>query len=154
MENREPLIRDFMTLQPQSVESKENIQVAADMMAKYGIRHLPVTTDGYVSGMLSEREVNLAVGIESIDPKQILVIDMCSERPYIVPPDTPLREVAGDMAKKHIGSAIVMENAHLIGIFTASDVCRALHDLLSEAVQGSNIDHFRKLRLIFGAGKK
>ena len=143
---KEPLIQDFMTLQPQTIEGKENVETARKMMSKFGIRHLPVTTDGIVAGLLSEREVNLAVGIESIDPKQLLVIDVCSERPYIVDPLVPLREVVGTMAKEHYGSAIVMENARLTGIFTTVDACRALHDLLEETIEESNLETIQNFR--------
>jgi CBS domain-containing protein len=146
MNIQEPLVESFMTLQPQTVEGKENIETARKMMSKFGIHHLPVVTDGIVVGILSEREANLSIGIGSIDPKRLLVIDVCSEKPYIVHPDTPLREVADVMAREHFGSAMVMENAHLVGIFTTVDACRALHDLLEETIEESNLESIRNFR--------
>lgn len=134
MNIREPLVRDYMTLQPATVESKKSIQAARDMMSRFGIRHLPVTTEGFVSGILSEREVNLAAGIESIDPSQLLVADVCNERPYIVDPETPIREVARVMAERHYGSAVVMKNGDLVGIFTTVDACRALHTIVDDVL--------------------
>ena len=151
---QEPLIQDFMTLQPQAIEGKEKIETARKMMSRFGVRHLPVLTDGIVSGMLSEREVNLAYGIESIDPKQLLVIDVCSEKPVIVSPEMPLREVVGHMAKKQLGSVIIMKNAHLVGIFTTVDACRALHDLLEEAIETSNLENFQTFRFFLRAGRR
>jgi acetoin utilization protein AcuB len=138
-----------MTLQPQTIEAKDNLENARKLMTRFGIRHLPVVDNGIVIGILSEREVNLANGIESMDLKQILVIDVCSERPYIVHPETPLRDAVGVMAQKHFGSAIVMENAKLVGIFTTVDACRALHDLLQEATEGRNREQLRSLHLFF-----
>ena len=143
---QEPRIQDFMTLQPLAIEGKENIETARKMMSKFSIRHLPVLTDGIVSGILSERELNLATGIECVDPLRLLVIDACSERPYIVHPNTPLREVVDVMAKEHFGSAIVMENTHLVGIFTTVDACRALHELIEEAIEESNRENTRNFR--------
>ena len=58
MSKSEPAIQKFMTTQPQSIESKEKLEKAKEVMAKYGIRHLPVTREGEVIGMLSEREIN------------------------------------------------------------------------------------------------
>lgn len=153
MTHTEPVIQEFMTIQPQAIESKETIEKAREMMSKFGIRHLPVTADGILIGMLSEREINLAIGMESIDPTQLLVIDVCSEKPYIVGPGTSLREVVGVMAKKHYGSAIVMENAKLVGIFTTVDACRALHDLLEEAFEKTNLERFRNFRFFLRARK-
>ena len=95
----EPTIQDFMTQQPQSIGFGESLEKARDMMSKYGIRHLPVTKDGNLVGILSERELNIACGIESIDPEHLLVVDVCSDNPYVVTPDTPLWQVARVMAE-------------------------------------------------------
>jgi CBS domain-containing protein len=145
---KEPLIADFMTLQPQTIEAGVSVEQAQKMMSRFGIRHLPVTDNGVVVGVLSEREIHLALGIEPIDPGRLLAIDVCSERPYIVSPDTTLREVVGVMAGEHLGSAIVMENAKLTGIFTTVDACRALHDLLEKALEAVNIENIRSLRFL------
>ena len=127
----EPTIQEFMTQQPQSIESRESVVTAQTLMKRFGIRHLPVTTDGIVVGILSERELNLALGMESIDHERLPVIDVCSERPYIAYPETPLREVVTVMAREHLGSAIIMENAKLTGIFTTVDACRALAEIVA-----------------------
>ena len=138
----EPTVQDFMTQQPQSIESKETVQKARDLMSQRGVRHLPVTRDGALVGILSEREVNLTSGVESIDPSQLLVIDVCSEDPYQVTPDTPLWQVAQVMGDKCYGSALVVEDGRLAGIFTTVDACRALHQVLEER----NVERLRKVR--------
>jgi CBS domain-containing protein len=146
MENNEPLIQDFMTQQPQTIEGKEGLDAAHKIMSTFGIRHLPVTTDGVVVGMLSQRELDLAMQIEVVDSKQFIVIDACSEKPYIAYPNTPLREVVGVMAREHLGSAIIMENAKPVGIFTTVDACRVLHDLIEVSTQEECKKNIRKLR--------
>ena len=40
----------------------------------------------------------------------------------------------------------VMENAKLVGIFTTVDACRALHDLLENAMRGESLENIRHLR--------
>lgn len=131
MGSKEPLVKDYMTLQPHTIEHGENVQTAHQVMTKLGIRHLPVMKKGSIIGILSEREVNFAIGIESIDHKQILAIDVCSQKPYMVTPETALRDVADVMAKKHFGSVIVMKNDELVGIVTTVDVCRALAQIIA-----------------------
>ncbi len=142
----EPTVQDFMTQQPQSIEAKESLEKARDRMSKFGIRHLPVTRDGELIGILSERELNVACGIESIDPRNLLVIDVCSEDPYIVAPDTPLWQVAEVMADKHYGSAMVMEDGVLVGIFTTVDACRALYQVLEKNVMEQSAKRIKKIR--------
>lgn len=146
MPKSEPTIQKFMTVQPQSIEAGAKLQQAKEAMAKYGIRHLPVTRRGELIGILSEREINLTYGLEAIEPTQLLVIDVCSEDPYIVEPDEPLRLVAQEMANKHYGSAIVMQNGNLVGIFTAVDACRALSQIIEAHIEESNLKRINYFR--------
>ena len=39
--------------------------------------------------------------------------------------------VAGEMARQRIGSAIVLKDEHVVGVFTAVDALRALADALT-----------------------
>ena len=146
MQKAEPAIQKFMTMQPHSIESGEKLEKAKEVMAKYGIRHLPVTRDGEVIGILSDREINLTYGLEAIEPTQLLVIDVCSEATYIVDPDEPLRMVAQEMANKHYGSAVVMQNEKLVGIFTTVDACRALSQMIENGIQEANLKRLNYTR--------
>jgi CBS domain-containing protein len=58
------------------------------------------------------------------------VRDAYVERPCIVPASTPVAIVARTMADNRIGSAIVTKNDKLVGIFTVTDACRALAEVL------------------------
>ncbi len=147
----EPLIREYMTLQPQSIEGKESLDTARSLMTMFGIRHLPVTQDGIVVGMLSQREADIGLQLEIVEGvKRFLVIDACSEKPYIAYPETPLREVAAVMAREHLGSVIIMENAKLVGIFTTVDACRVLHDLIEGGLREEGLETIKKMRSAFG----
>lgn len=139
----EPLIKDYMTQQPVSVDAGEGIEKAKQLMERIGVRHLPVMENDALVGILSERELNLAYGIESIDPGRFLVIDVCTQRPHVVTPDTPLRVVADLMARGHYGSMIVAEYGKPVGIFTTSDACSALSEALTALVSGKDLEEVR-----------
>ena len=139
MSKSEPTVQKYMTTQPVSIGVEETLEAARKLLSKFSIRHLPATKDGKLVGIVSEREINLACGIDSIDPRQLLVADICSEKPYIVEPDTPLREVAKVMASQHYGSAIVVQNGKLVGIFTTVDACRALAQTIQLDIDGANL---------------
>ena len=144
---KEPTIQDFMTQQPQSIGFGESLEKARDLMSKYDIRHLPVTRDDELIGILSERELDVACGVEQpLDPSHLLVADVCSEGPYIVAPDTPLWQVARTMADLRYGSALVVENGKLVGIFTTVDACKALYFILEEDAVSQNSGRIRKAR--------
>ncbi len=130
MSKQQPTIQKFMTTQPYFIEAKETVERASGMMAQHKIRHLPVLRDGELVGIVSDRDIKLASGIQGIDPTTLPVIDVCVEHPYTVDPENLLADVAKSMASKHIGSALVVQNSKLVGIFTTVDACRALAEIL------------------------
>lgn len=129
MSKMEPMVHMYMASIVQHIEAGDKLSKAVELMNKYTIRHLPVLENGKVIGMLSDRDVKLASGIAD-DVDDLLVIDVCHQHPYIVAPETPLSQVASTMADKHYGSAMVVSNGKLVGIFTATDACRVLADTL------------------------
>ena len=56
--------------------------------------------------------------------------DAYIERPCVVPASIPVAVVARTMADHRIGSAIVTKHDKLVGIFTVTDACRALAEVL------------------------
>ena len=127
---KEPTIQKYMTTEPRSIDAGESVRRAKTIMSDLGVRHLPVMNKGEVAGILSDRDIKLAAGIMGADTDKMLVIDICPENPYTVHPDASLKDVAKTMADKHYGSAIVMQNNKLVGIFTTVDACRALAEII------------------------
>jgi CBS domain-containing protein len=50
--------------------------------------------------------------------------------PFVVPPDAPLNQVARAMARRKIGSAIVVDGERVAGVFTTTDALLALVNAL------------------------
>jgi acetoin utilization protein AcuB len=74
--------------------------------------------------------LHLVESLKDADPKLVTVSDAMSQSVYAVAPDAPLDEVVGTMAEKKLGSAVVLQNGKIVGIFTTIDVCLVLADLL------------------------
>lgn len=119
-----PAVKSVMTPFPWSIDVGEDLEKAKAMMADHGIRHLPVSQDGELVGVLSERDVL------SRDGHGLTVEDACRRDAYIVDRATSLAQVAFEMASRRIGSTLVTREGKLVGIFTSSDACRSLAELL------------------------
>jgi acetoin utilization protein AcuB len=65
-----------------------------------------------------------------VDITKLVVGDAMTEHPYTVSPDAPLDEVVDTMAANKYGSAVIMQNEKVVGIFTTVDACMALGQLL------------------------
>lgn len=125
-----PTIQKYMTTAPHSIGSDQTIAKAAAVMSELRVRHLPVLHGGRLLGILSDRDVKLIESFRDVDPTQLTVSEAMTERPYVVAPEAPLDEVAETMAEEKYGSAVVVQNSKVVGIFTTVDACRALAELL------------------------
>lgn len=125
-----PPIRKYMTTTPHTVRPGMMLAEAHKIMRQHNIRHLPVLDGGELTGMISERDLRMVEAFKDVDPEKVPVSDAMSTEVYTVSPDSPLDEVAREMAGKKYGSAVVMQNGHVVGVFTAVDGLDALAELL------------------------
>ncbi len=125
-----PTIQKYMTTTPHSIGVEQPLSRAHTMMREHGIRHLPVLHGGKLMGILTDRDLGLVESLVDVDPSKVAVEDAMSSAVYAVQPETPLDEVVGRMGEAKYGSAVVMQNEKVVGIFTTVDVCRAFAELL------------------------
>lgn len=123
-----PTVQKFMSYDPVSLDADKAIVDAENLMRDNGIRHLPIVEDGQVVGILSDRDIKLAKSIvQAADAIQVRHI--CQSDVYSVEPSTPLDVVVDTMADHQYGSAVVVQNGKLVGIFTTVDACRTLAEI-------------------------
>jgi CBS domain-containing protein len=119
-------IGDVMTPQPFTIGRGQTLEVAHRMMRDHGVRHLPVLERGQLVGIVSQRDLYFLETIAGVELATDQVEDGMSTDAYAVGPDESLERVAGVMAERKLGSAVVIERDRVIGIFTATDALRVL----------------------------
>jgi acetoin utilization protein AcuB len=124
-------VGEYMTASPLTVGPQVTLAEAHEIMREHNVRHLPVMQGGKLIGMVTARDLALVESLADFDPKEISVDEAMSEDVYAVSPDAPLRIVTAEMAERKLGSAVVVDGEKVIGVFTATDACRALTLLLS-----------------------
>lgn len=121
----------YMTKAPHTIGVEQSLAAARRLMSDNRIRHLPVLHGGELVGMLSNREVasfEVLPGSSRLTVEEVMVPDV-----YVTAEDAPLAVVAEEMARRHVGSAIVVDahaSTEVLGVFTAVDALRALADAL------------------------
>jgi acetoin utilization protein AcuB len=95
-------------------------------MRRQRIRHLPVLHGGKLVGLVSLRDLHLVETLPDVDPKLVSVEDAMSQDVYSVRPDASLRDVVREMARRKLGSAVVMSGRKVVGMFTTVDALRVL----------------------------
>ncbi len=124
-----------MTPFPNMIEASQTVHDARVLMATQAIRHLPVVSEGRLVGLLTDRDLKLALAVSGApDAEETLHVgDVCNLEAYIVEYDTPIDIVVRHMTEERLGSAMVTRNGRLVGILTTTDVCRHYAELLKMA---------------------
>jgi len=130
----EPLIKSLMTAFPYAIQIDAPLLEARHMMLEHHVHHLPVTAKHALRGIVSDRDIKLLLGpeLDYPDPRKLTVEDAYVADAYEVDINTPASIVLLEMARRHIGAALVTGHGRLAGIFTATDACRAFGEYLRE----------------------
>lgn len=122
-----------MTPFPLAIEAEADISDALSMMHEHRIQHLPVMEQGKLVGLLWERDIRVAKGLQANLPTEgVPVGRVCNREPYVVDISERLDHVVLEMASRRVGAAIVLRKERLAGILTTTDVCRLLGETLRE----------------------
>jgi acetoin utilization protein AcuB len=119
-------IRELMTSSPYSIGRDQPLAAAHALMRANHIRHLPVLHGGKLVGIVSSRDLHLVETLPDTDPETLRVEEAMSPEVFTVGPDASLGEVAATMAERKLGSAVVVQDTKVVGIFTAVDALRSL----------------------------
>jgi acetoin utilization protein AcuB len=110
-----------------------------------GFRHLPVTEQGRVIGIVSDRDLRsvwpsaaAAAGRKEMDEHldRITVRQVMTQKPLVVGPHTSLADAARLLVDHGVGALPVLAGDEIIGILSESDALRALMSVLA-LIQGS-----------------
>jgi len=128
-----PRVKAVMTPFPYSIEPRDALEKAAEMMATHRIHHLPVMEDGVPVGAIAYRDLRRTLDRDSgKEGESLTVADVPREGAYVADLSEPLDRVLLHMAKKHLGTALVVKDGRLAGIFTLTDACQSFAESLRE----------------------
>jgi acetoin utilization protein AcuB len=122
----EGTVAQFMTRSPVTIGPEESLATAHRKMRAHRVRHLPVVRRGKLVGLVSMGDLHLIETLVGVTPLGAHVEEAMSAAPYAVEAETPLVAVAAEMARRKLGSAVVVSGARVVGVFTTIDALRAL----------------------------
>ena len=131
---------DLMTRDPLTVTPMETVEKADELMSENNIRQIPVTDDGELVGIVTDRDIraylNSAV-ITSPEARELTlktaVRDIMTTEPVFVGPDDDLQDAVEMLIEQKFGAIPVVGDAEgLVGILSYVDVLRCFLDQLQE----------------------
>lgn len=123
-------VEEFTSPCPVTVKVSTPFHEIVRIMESREIRHIPVLSEENLPiGIISDRDVNLALSFH--ENKKISAEEVMTPEPYTVREETSLEEVALNMSKEKIGSALVVNaEGKLVGVFTSTDALNALIEII------------------------
>lgn len=133
-------MNSIMTPCPYTVESSSTLDEVLQIMSQREIRHLPVVSpEGDLVGIISEREVRLALLVTSPTGSCPQVGEICSDNPFFVEDSASVESVTEQMAEQKKSCALVFDKEeNVIGIFTITDALKMLSLLLKKEALEKN----------------
>lgn len=122
---------DLMTIDPDVVQPSNTLREVVALMNKRGSRQLLVVDDDHLVGIITDRDVRLAVNSPLVtgDPverisllEQFTAEDCMTRNPKTVTPTTPIHKVAQILSAYKYGALPVVDDGRVAGIITITDL--------------------------------
>lgn len=127
-------LADVMTLSPATIRADALLSEAKVVMDKLNIHHLPVVDGSVVESILTDRDIKRFTlpGHHLGSDEDLSVKDIACTRAFIADKNDSLEKVLRQMVKQPTAAVVVLDQGELAGIFTETDACRVLADLLGQ----------------------
>jgi len=111
-------------------DEREPLPIVLETMEAYGVRVVPVCSNGRVVGCIDARELLAeTVGLKALAGKKIAErykLRDVAKRPITIESRATLAEAIRVMAENNIGILPVVENGRLVAVFSERDAVRAI----------------------------
>lgn len=125
-----------MTYTPCTADEGLSILDAQDRMNANNIRHLLITRNDHLVGVVSSRDITFALSLPGVKPEKVTVFQAMTAAPFTCGPRASLAEVCKEMEAHRYGCAVIVDDGLVTGIFTTTDALRAVRALATgEAVE-------------------
>jgi CBS domain-containing protein len=133
-------VRDVMTRHPVTIDETARLSEAQAVMEQRNIQHLPVMSNGQLTGILSERHLHDAqpalLTLRDSDARKrslylTRVSEVCTRKPVLLTSNEPILNAIVKMRSFRGSSLPVVDDGKLVGILTAGDLLTLLQRILS-----------------------
>jgi len=122
------LVKDYMTLNPRTVNPEDNAQEIVEKMKTLNYRQFPVVEDGKLVGIITETDLADAL----IKDKDVSIKDVMVTEPLTLMENASIENASDIIRIKNFNSLpVVSETNELLGLLTVTDILDALRTTFS-----------------------
>lgn len=129
-----------MTREVVTVAPDATVADALETMRSNNIRHVPVLDRGRLVGVVTDRDLRLALDADGGGARDTAVAEVMSAPPVTAGPDTPIETAAEILAGRRLGCLPIVDDGELVGILTESDLLRAFVELMAGRERHSRLE--------------
>lgn len=127
-------VRDLMTPDPITASPEDSLEQIIGKMVEHRIREVPVVENDALIGILTDRDVKMALGpdarhldLDAIDPRQLegAVDWFMTPGVETVEASATVRSAAVKVLSMRVGALPVVDEGDLVGILSITDLLRA-----------------------------
>jgi len=120
------LVKDCMTRNPVTFSPDEDVRVAFGRLTDLKIRQAPVVENGKLAGIVTDRDLRLAV-VETLSEPGLKVASVMTPDPVTVKEGATLRDAANLISKNKFNALPVLSpSGELVGVLTTTDILNGL----------------------------
>jgi CBS domain-containing protein len=119
------LVRHVMTEEPSTLDATASVNDAAGVMAKRDVGVVPVTREGRLVGLVTDRDIVVRVLGARRDPQAVSLGEIATAVMVSVSPDMEVSEARAMMAEHRVRRLPVVKDGELVGIVSLGDVALA-----------------------------
>lgn len=144
------LVRERMTREVLTASPEMTLADALAITREHGIRHLPVTAEGRLVGVVTDRDLRMALPPpwagqrdeqrRELGERTVAELMVPEEETITVPPTMLVEDAARIFYQNKVGCLPVLEEGRVVGILTATDLLRTFVDLLMAHGRSSRIE--------------
>lgn len=136
-------VRSVMRTHPWTIDVEASLRTALELLEVGGVRHLPVTDDGHLVGIVSDRDLrpwrallrDVRGGAANLDAEDALaqpIGAVMSRTVFSVTPEVSIEDAVELLREQAIGALPVVEGDTVVGIVSIVDLLGVLSDALAE----------------------
>ena len=133
-------LEDVMVKDLIVVEVKTSVKKAVELMNEHKIGCLIVMKRGKIAGMVTERDMARRVLLDYKDPEKIKVSEIMSKPVIAGKPKMSIEDAVKLMFNRNIKKLPVIDDDHLVGLVTLTDLVLSLVTLIDPLVSAKKME--------------
>lgn len=126
------LVKDCMTKDPVTFSPGEDVRLAFNTLTDHKIRQAPVLENGKLAGIVTDRDLRLAL-METLTEPGLTVRSIMTPNPVTVNENSLLRDAAKMIGNNKFNALPVLsDSGKLVGVLTMTDILNGLVKALDD----------------------